>query len=180
MPGLAIEYLRQCFDVDFDTGQLRWRVRPREHFLSKRGWNVANAQYAGKSAGSLTPKGYVIVAISIHSKPQFIFAHRIVWALAHGKWPTEIDHHDGNRSNNSLANLRDATRSENNHNLRIPKHNASGFLGVSRRNENKWRAQITANGRNYSLGSFPDRQSAANAYLAAKARLHPFQPVPRQ
>ena len=56
MPGFAIEDLRQCFDVDFETGQLRWRVRPREHFLSERAWNIANAKCAGKSAGSLTPR----------------------------------------------------------------------------------------------------------------------------
>lgn len=180
MAGLSIEYLRQCFDADFDTGQLRWRVRPREHFLSKRAWSVANAMYAGKSAGSLTKYGYVIVGVSIHSKPQLIFAHRIIWALAHGKWPIQIDHRDGNRLNNGLANLREATRTENNHNIRVPRHNASGFLGVSRRSENKWRAQIDAYGCRHNLGSFPDQQSAFNAYLAAKARLHPFQPVPRQ
>jgi hypothetical protein len=179
MPGIAIEYLRQCFDVDFDTGQLRWRVRPREHFLSEQGWNVANTQYAGKSAGSLSNMGYVRVGISIYSKPQLVFAHRIVWALAHGRWPTAIDHRDGNRSNNSLANLREATRSENNQNTCVPKHNASGFLGVTRRSK-IWRAQIGADGHNYYLGSFPDQRSASNAYLAAKARLHPFQPVPRQ
>lgn len=179
MPGIAIEYLRQCFDVDFDTGRLRWRRRPRDHFLSKRGWNVANAKYAGKSAGSLTPKGYVIVGISIQGKPQLVFAHRIIWALAHGKWPTETDHRDGNRSNNSLANLRDATKSENQHNMCVPKHNTSGFLGVTRRGS-KWRAQIRVHNHQYSIGSFPDRQSAFDAYLAAKARLHPFQPIPRQ
>ena len=77
MAGIAIEDLRECFDADFDTGQLRWRVRPREHFLSKHGWNVANAQYAGKSAGSPTPKGYVIVGISIHVK-HLVFTHRII------------------------------------------------------------------------------------------------------
>jgi hypothetical protein len=184
MPDLAVEYLAQCFDADFETGQLRWRVRPREHFLFNHAWNKANAQHAGKPAGSLTNHGYVLVHISIQGKPQRMLAHRIVWALAHGRWPPQqIDHHDGNRSNNSLANLRDATHSENQHNRHISKHNISGFLGVapgSKYNKHKWRAQIKVHGEKYHLGWFNDRQSAFNAYLAAKARLHPFQPVPRQ
>ena len=178
---VAVEHLRQCFDVDFDTGQLRWRVRPREHFLSERGWKVANGKCAGELAGSPTKYGYVIVGISIQGQPRLIFAHRIIWALANGRWPIQIDHRDGHRSNNSLANLREATRSENNHNLCVPKHNTSGFLGVSYRRDNKkWRAQIRVDDHQYNIGSFPDRQSAFNAYLAAKARLHPFQPVPRE
>jgi hypothetical protein len=28
----SIEYLRECFEVDFETGVLRWKVRPVSHF----------------------------------------------------------------------------------------------------------------------------------------------------
>jgi hypothetical protein len=67
-------------------------------------------------------------------------------------------------------NLRDTTRSENNHNHKIASNNRSGFTGVSwHKMSRKWRACMG----NKHLGLFQTREAASAAYLEAKARLHP-------
>lgn len=176
---IPVEYLRECFDADFETGELRWRERPRRHFLTDGGCTAGN-RHAGKLAGTLDHASRLRVTLTVEGKVWAFLAHRIVWALAHARWPShEIDHRDGNPSNNRLANLREATHQENHQNVGMHKDNASGFLGVTRASKNRWSAQICVRGRKSLIGLFPDRQSAFNAYLEAKARLHPFQPVPR-
>ena len=43
-------------------------------------------------------------------------AHRAVWAVAHGRWPDPdkvIDHINGDRKDNRIANLREITQAEN-------------------------------------------------------------------
>ena len=44
---------------------------------------------------------------------QDLYLHRIAWFLYHGKWPAEIDHINGVRDDNRLANLEEVSRSEN-------------------------------------------------------------------
>lgn len=52
-------------------------------------------------------------------------AHRIAWFMQIGEWPeADIDHIDGNRSNNAWANLRAATRQENSRN----RHGTKGVM----------------------------------------------------
>jgi hypothetical protein len=85
-----------------------------------------------------------------------------------------IDHRDTCRTNNRLANLRDATRSVNAQNLRAARSNNSscGLLGVTW-NRGRWTAQISPPGgpRTY-IGRFDTAEQAHAAYLDAKRRLH--------
>ena len=100
--------------------------------------------------------------------------HRVAWFYVHGKWPPqEIDHIDGNKLNNAIANLRLANRAENVRNRGTPRANTSGYKGVSfHKHQQKWRAYITANGRQHSLGYFDNREDAARAYAAAVPEVH--------
>ena len=74
-----------------------------------------------------------------------------------------------------MANLRDASRSENCQNLRAaPSHSVTGILGVSKVDKSsQWRARIAADGKTTYLGCFPSQEEAHAAYLAAKRALHP-------
>lgn len=78
----------------------------------------------------------------------------------------EIDHIDNNGLNNMRANLRVATRCQNQRNTRktsLPK--SSLFKGVSRqKNRKKWRAGIKVNDSSIDLGSFAVEADAAKAY----------------
>jgi hypothetical protein len=87
-----------------------------------------------------------------------------------------IDHKDRNGLNNTKANLRVATASQNLHNRPGHKNSTSKFKGVSWSNErNRWCAQIMVNGRTYRLGKFISEVAAAKAYdAAAKALIGEF------
>lgn len=107
---------------------------------------------------------------------QIYRAHRLAWLYMYERWPKgDTDHINRIRSDNRLANLREASRGENMSNRIDPlANNSSGFFGVSYCNKTQlWRAQITANGRRVWLGRHETAESAHAAYMNAKRMLHP-------
>jgi hypothetical protein len=98
----------------------------------------------------------------------------LAWLYVHGALPqAEIDHADGNRSNNAIANLRLATRADQMANLKRPRTNTSGFKGVSLYRTGKWAAHIAIDGRPKHLGYFETPQEAHDAYAAAALQKNP-------
>lgn len=84
-----------------------------------------------------------------------------------------MDHINTIRSDNRIANLREATNSQNNFNSPMKPNNTSGFKGVSwSKREGKFKAQIAANGVRMVLGSFDSPEEASEAYKSAAAKLH--------
>lgn len=80
-----------------------------------------------------------------------------------------VDHIDGNGLNNTRANLRLATQSQNLCN-RAAK---SGYKGVDFQKRNgKWRARIKLNRKEIHIGEFTDAESAARAYDEAAKKYH--------
>jgi len=94
MPKLLppVAHLRECFIYRPETGELIWRIRPREHFVDARSWARCNTMYAGNSAGNIDKAGYFIVLIG--KAPYKV--HRIAWKLM-TDWepPSTIDHING-------------------------------------------------------------------------------------
>ena len=125
----------------------------------------------GSVAGYLNTIGYVVIQIA----GEKIHAHRLAWLYVHGNWPAnEIDHINRKRNDNRIANLRDATRSENIHNASESPRNTSGYRGVtwnSRRK--KWQAQIMANKKYLFLGLYHCPKQAAEVVEAKRQILHP-------
>jgi len=156
----SVDYLRQCFDYDPETGELTWQKRPRQHFADLRSCNRCNTMYAGAIAGNIDKLGYRVVVID---KVPFK-AHRIAWKLATGEEPPAmLDHINGVRTDNRWANLRAATHFEQVGNQGLHKTNTSGYRGVSAHKSGKWVAQL---GRRY-LGYFDTPEEAAIIYDAA-------------
>lgn len=126
----------------------------------------------GDIAGSTERDGYVRVRIYPFHYP----AHRLAWVYMNGEWPDkEIDHIDGNRSNNAIHNLRLATRSENKQNTKkAPKGSKSGLLGARATKDGKFVSGIMVNGVVRHLGTFSTAIDAHHAYMNAKRELHPF------
>lgn len=105
--------------------------------------------------------------------------HRLAWLYVHGYLPpADIDHRDGNRANNILLNLREATRSENCQNAATRSDNTSGQTGVWPVGK-RWRAKVCVDGCEHHAGYFDTKELAQAAYLSAKTEMHKFQPVPR-
>lgn len=103
--------------------------------------------------------------------------HRLAWLLYTGEWPKEfIDHINGNRADNRISNLREATNQENQENQIKPhSNNTTGFLGVSKYNKSgKFIAHIRISEKLKSLGVFNTPEEASEAYLTAKRKYHEF------
>jgi hypothetical protein len=161
---LTAERLRELFSYDPSTGILANRVN--------RGRGRA-----GDAVGNISDKGYLVAGVDGRVYP----VHRLVWLLVHGTHPKhQIDHINGVRTDNSLANLREATAEENQQNRLSDRGSTSLYVGVSwSRTRRKWRAQICFRGKRTRIGDFDCELAARDAYLAAKSELHGYQPSPR-
>lgn len=152
-----------------ETGRLFWLRRPREMFANDRAFAAWNARYANREAFIANTRGYKSGSIG----DRMMLAHRVIWALVHGQWPnTGIDHINGDRSDNRLANLRMADQSQNMRNQAPRSGGSSAFKGVKLSSRGKWIAQITLQYRTHHVGSFASEADAARAYDAAAMKLH--------
>ncbi|MCU4119319.1 HNH endonuclease signature motif containing protein [Variovorax sp. N23] len=124
----------------------------------------------GDVAGSLHADGYVAIML----KGSLYQAHRLAMLYVNGQWPDgEVDHRNGNRSDNRIDNLRNTTATVNQQNRqRATVKNKVGLLGVTVRRE-KFRASITVAGKTRYLGDFDTPELAHQAYLEEKRRVHP-------
>ncbi|MBR8025222.1 HNH endonuclease [Burkholderia cenocepacia] len=117
------------------------------------------------------PMGAGYKAVSIGSRQYYM--HRLAWFYIHGEWPKhQIDHINGDRTDNRLANLRDVPHAENMQNMRKPKaYSATGLLGVAKF-RGKFRAEIRIDGKKKHLGVFDTAEEAHAAYMSAKRAYH--------
>lgn len=107
-------------------------------------------------------------------------AHRLAWLYVHGRWPiADIDHINGIRDDNRFTNLREASRAENNQNIRSARsHAISGLLGAHwHRQSGLWYMRIKVDGKSFTKGMFATAEEAHAAYLKAKAEHHPFSTI---
>lgn len=97
---ISIELLHQKFIYDPETGALTNRKNGKPAFTTTCHW------------------GYRCACVTISKGvKKLVKAHRVAFALMEGRWPNgDVDHIDGNRSNNRWSNLRECSRSENLHN----------------------------------------------------------------
>jgi hypothetical protein len=155
-PDITAAQLREVLDYAPETGVFTNRA---ERFGS----------VAGKVTG--TPSRYGYLHVKVFGRTYR--AHRLVWLYVHGTSPQgQIDHINGDRSDNRIANLRDVSAGANSENKRqATARNRSGFLGVNFA-AGKWVAQICTGGKDCYLGRFDTPEKAHEAYLSAKRKLH--------
>lgn len=153
---LTQQFLHELFE--YRDGLLFWKV-------NRRGNKVK-----GKQASRLKKSnGYH--QVTINKKKHY--AHRIIFFMAYGCLPEQVDHIDGDRSNNVLSNLREANNAQNNRNTGLRSTNTTGFKGVSYNKFNRnFNAKITVNYKSIHLGCFQTAEAAHEAYKQAAMRLH--------
>ena len=145
---------REIFNYDPETGVLRNKV------------TRSSRAKAGGVAGNLHPEGYMRVGFL---GKQYM-AHRVIWEMHNGSIPDgmQIDHINGVRDDNRIANLRVVTHQENGRNQKMKADNTTGYPGVFwNKARGKYQAQIVVNGKNKHLGVFHTAERAYQAYLKA-------------
>ena len=163
------EILRQLLRYEPETDKLFWLPPLRHMFATQRGYAISVARRCGKEAFTTINHGYKTAAISGTT----LYAHRVIWALNHGEWPDrDIDHINGEKTDNRLCNLRLATRAENLLNTGPRVTSRSGRKGVHWTEKGgKWVAQIRSGGKTRTLGRFTEIEDAAAAYNKAAIEL---------
>lgn len=91
--------------------------------------------------------------------------------MHHGYMPEFVDHADKNPLNNSLDNLRPATRAQNNSNVGIRKDNTSGAKGVCW-HRGKWEVRVSVDGKRKHIGSYDDFELAELVSIMAREKYH--------
>lgn len=155
----TVETLRKILKYDPLTGLLTW--------AENRG-----SVSAGDAAGVLRRHGYIEVRVN----GQSFVAHRLGWIL-HNQEPIpsgmQIDHINGNRSDNRIVNLRLASVCENLWNSKGRKKVAGTLKGATyHKKSGTWQARISARGKLHQLGYFATEEEAHAAYRDASIRLH--------
>jgi uncharacterized protein YigA (DUF484 family) len=90
-----------------------------------------------------------------------------------GYLPDLIDHIDGNKLNNRIENLREASKQENCQNQKVRLTNSSGVKGVSWHKANKkWIVAVCKNYKSYYCGTFEDKELAELVAMEATNKLH--------
>jgi len=164
---VPVSALWEIFQPDFVTGSLKWKPRASGIPRIISGFN---SRHAGQEALTQTDeRGYLFGTFAFNGRRHFARKHRVLWAMAHGRWPHgDVDHADRVTSNNCLENLREATRAQNCQNL-VRTNGLSGYKGVDL-HDGKWRARIHVLSRSIHLGHHPTEEAAAYAYDTAARR----------
>jgi len=160
---VSVDRLKEM--LEYDGERLRWKVaRP-------------GTATKGSLAGFMVefPHGLRYMRLKICGRSHQ--AHRVIWALVYGQWPTNhIDHIDGNGLNNKIENLRDVDPAANAKNRKRYDINTSGCSGVTWREcRKRWLARIRVNGRLIHLGYFDELEDAkvARSNAELKYGFHP-------
>lgn len=145
------------------TGEFTWVREPRPA-----------RPLLGKMAGCRTQRGYWKIHIRGHFQ---VPVQTLAWIVSKGTIPDgiEVDHADGDPSNNRLSNLRLATSSEQKYNKRVQSNNRSGLKGAyfhACHKGKKWRSQIRTGRGLVFLGYFHTAREAHEAYASAATKYH--------
>lgn len=169
---IAPALLSEMASYDRQAGIFTWLERPIGHFKTKRAHTVWNIRYAGRTAFSTPASGGYSIS-QIFSRTYR--GHQVAWAMVYGAWPIyEMDHINGDRSDNRISNLRLVSRRENSCNRKRRCDNTSGASGVFQ-DRGRWVATIADNGKRVRLGCFAEKAHAIAVRKEAEWRFgyHP-------
>lgn len=154
---LTSEYVAKRLDYNLETGVFTWKTP------------TAKKLKPGDIAGCLHKSGYIKIILDGIS----YWAHRLAWLYYYKEWPKgetyKIDHINGHRADNRIANLRLVTNIKNTRNHILYKHNTSGTNGVCfNMQSGKWQAYIRIDGQQKHLGYFLNYEDAVSARTQAE------------
>lgn len=144
--------LIQMYDFHFDTGIITKRdcgFRPHL-FVSHESMVKHNNKLGFRAFSNIGSDGYYRGMVNnIYYK-----AHRLLYYVGNGAQPEVVDHINRNKQDNRLCNLRESNDYLNGYN-----RDKLGE-GIRLRSCGSWIVKISWNGKEYYIGSFPDRRYA--------------------
>lgn len=162
---IEVDYLRRIISYDPKSGILTWRARTPCMFsdgAKSREWQCSawNAKRAGSPAlNCKNDSGYFRGNICGRQ----VRAHHVAWAIYYGEWPNDqIDHINGDRSDNRIDNLRIGSQSQNMANA-ARRSRKTRFRGIFP-NGSGWSAKVCVNYKQIYGGTFSTEEEAARRY----------------
>ena len=114
---ISVAMLDELLTLDPSSGHMYWKARPSESFATKAAHSRFVSRVGSRAdIGRYSLNGYARVRFihPVSRQKVDVSAHRIVFAMTHGRWPEmEVDHIDGCRTNNRPENLREISHYEN-------------------------------------------------------------------
>jgi len=139
-----LEEVRTSLKYNPISGELHWRD-------------------SGKLAGHIDlSRGY----LRVRFRGRLRSGSRLCWFLYYGVYPSpdlQIDHINGNRSDNLISNLRLVNARQNATNA--VSHRVRGRLPGTNRSGNRWMARATIRGNRVYLGTYETEEQAHHAYV---------------
>lgn len=143
------------------------RIKSCERIVSSEGVRPYT-KYESLLSLSDNGSGYKTVMLStpLRKKSYRAYVHRLVMESFVGINKLEVDHIDGDKSNNQLSNLRYCTSRENKHYYHNTNDSSSDYMGVSYLSKlNKYSASIKIQRVSYNLGYFEKEEDACEKYM---------------
>jgi len=131
-------------------------------------WKVNKSNVKKDSvAGNQRQDGYIDIGVN----GKLVRAHRLIRLMHYGYMPEFLDHINGVRNDNRIENLRVATRTQNQMNLKKRVDNSSGYTGVFWvKRMNRWFARIQVNYKSKHIGVFLSIEEAIAARKDAELK----------
>lgn len=155
--NLTADKLRELMLYDPENGTFKWKAK-------------RNGVRRYTIPGRLSANGYWRIRVNHENH----LSHRLAWLYMTGQWPKYwIDHIDGNKLNNKFSNLRECTPSQNHQNKKTMSNNKTALKGSWFDKANKkYKAAISINGIQITIGYFNTVEEAHNAYCKAAKELY--------
>lgn len=176
-PLPPVEFLQECFRYDLGTGALYWRHRPDHHFAMRSRGLAWNTKYAGSRADTTVAHSEFSgrqdqkVKFTCGGEAFAVQASRVIFKMLHNVEPAQVDHRNGDSTDNRPWNLRAADHVKNQRNVTgykdrgLPK-------GVYHKARGRFSASICVQGRTHHLGSYGSPAEAHAAWCAWAKPLH--------
>lgn len=153
-------------EIELTKGQVALVSAHRYEYLKQWLW-----------AARWSEKGKAYYAVRSEKRPDgkwvTIYMHRQIMGLRPEDDAWTVDHVDPSKTlDNTDVNLRIASQGDQMHNLRRSAANTSGYKGVSRMKDGKYKAQIKVKYKSIYLGLFEKAEDAHAAYCKAAKELH--------